>query len=170
MKWKYFTTRVYIANLIYVGVYGVNYLVAALKCSGSILILLFSAISAGNSFQVVQDSHIEGNVPAADVFEDYLARDLSGYFSDQYDIRYKHLREGPTQIGVAAPKYYLWVVLVKESKIEKEGAVKLAAVGKQKFEVTHFVSKDEIKLSPDRLNLIFPRLLIDRITELAMGK
>jgi len=142
------------------------------------LIFLFIVPSlslAQTPFDEIQRSYIEGNVPPPEVFNKLLKRDLLIFFKKDKgnavkEVKFKLLRDGPTQSGVSYPKYYLWAVVKNETKIITKGAVRVAAIEKTHFEVTHFVSVDEIQKNPDRLHLIFPRVLVPSILSAAGAK
>ncbi len=61
----------------------------------------------------IEQSHIDGNVPAPKDFQSFLIRDLQKHFSSllkkKVRVEYELLRDGPTQVGIAYPKYYAWV-------------------------------------------------------------
>ena len=120
----------------------------------------------------LQRSHVEANVPSPETFERLLVRDLTLYFGRSTgqpisSIKVTSLREGPTQSGVAYPKYYFWVRVICGSTLCTEGAVRVAAIQREKFEVTDFLSKDAIIASPANASHLFPAALIARIHELA---
>ena len=120
----------------------------------------------------IQRSHIEENVPSPGVFDKILERDLLAYFHKEIgktasNVKYRLLREGPTQSGLAYPKYYLWVIVKNGSVNITEGAVRVEAIEKKRFEVTHFVSKEEIQKQPEQITSIFPKLLIPSILSAA---
>jgi hypothetical protein len=46
-----------------------------------------------------------------------------------------------------------------------EGAMRLAAIEKMKFEATGFLSKSEIFVAPDRVDSVFPRLSVRKVRE-----
>jgi hypothetical protein len=137
-----------------------------------VLILLSASISvlAQDPLQELQRSHIEANVPDPDVFETYLRRDLSAYFSvsgnGSDNLKFVMLRDGPTQSGVAYPKFYLWAI-VHRSSTQTAGAVRVEAIDKTRFEVTSFVTSSEIRKDPAILEPIFPSALIPSIIERA---
>ncbi len=119
---------------------------------------------------LLQQSHIEGNVPEPLVFEMILKRDLVAYFksnglatTDQVEFRL--LRDAPTQSGVAYPKYYAWVNIYSGKTSLQRGAVRLAAINMQRFEVTDFVSRKEIQDNVSILDSIFPAALIPLIVQ-----
>src|SRR6266550_2261815 len=61
----------------------------------------------------VAESHIAANVPSTNDFRPFLIRDLTAYLKpthgDKLTVDYELLRDGPTQSGVAYPKFYLWL-------------------------------------------------------------
>jgi hypothetical protein len=113
----------------------------------------------------IANSHTEANVPQGKAFDEYLSRDLTSYFCTNKDCRveYEFLREGPTQTGIAYPKYYLWVRCFTAGKLTSEGAVRIAAVDQATFDVTHFISAKDIVASPDEVERVFPAALLDKI-------
>jgi hypothetical protein len=123
----------------------------------------------------LQQSHIEANVPPRQTFDTLLRRDLLAYFkqaeaSSTTTVEYELLRKQPTQSGVAYPKYYAWVKVLAGSIVVREGAVRLAAIGQQKFEVTGFISRLQIQERPSDVEAIFPARLVSAITSLARSK
>ncbi len=120
-----------------------------------------------------QDSHIEANVPNSENFDTYLKRDLTSYFClDRKDceISYEFLRTGPTQSGVSYPKYYLWVKCLKNCPSLDVGAVRVAAIERESFDVTNFLSRKEILESRSQVASIFPAPLVDKIIQKASEK
>jgi hypothetical protein len=117
--------------------------------------------------QDVQGSHIAANVPDAGQFDVLLVRDLSSYFASKGmsrpQVTYKLLRTGPTQSGVAYPKYYLWVSAVSDRGVIMSGAARVAAIERLRFEITDFVSRDDVLQKPDALASIFPAALLPAI-------
>lgn len=111
----------------------------------------------------IAESHIEGNVPKGKAFEEYLRRDLTSYFCTTKDCRveYEFPRNGPTQTGIAYPKYYLWVRCFSGGKLSTEGAVRMAAVDQSAFDVRQFLSAKEIIASHDKAAGVFPSDLLD---------
>ncbi|QQG37491.1 MAG: hypothetical protein HYS26_02530 [Candidatus Kaiserbacteria bacterium] len=114
----------------------------------------------------VSRSHIDANVPSRADFDTFLKRDLTSYFTQKLgtdaEVKYELLRNSPAQSGVAYPKYYIWVV-VDSTNSRLEGAIRVAAVEKTSFDVTDFVSKDEIMANPNVLQQIFPQDVISKI-------
>ncbi len=115
----------------------------------------------------IQRSHINANVPDRGDFDRILHRDLESYFANDrkeagVSVAFEFLREGPTQTGIAFPKYYLWVRIGEGARPEDRGAVRVAAVEKQQFEVTHFLSEAEIRRN-GAIEQVFPPAVCDRI-------
>ena len=129
----------------------------------TLLLLVGSALTTwGQSLQdeSIAESHIRANVPDQKDFDNFLKRDLEQYFKDTkkkiVTVEYELLRKGPTQSGIAYPKFYAWVTIHYQGTVDDEGAVRLAAVEKKRFDVTHFVTKADIERSPMTLDRIFP--------------
>ena len=105
-------------------------------------------------------SHIDANVPPGSDFDRILRRDLAAYFASDAnpdpDVSYELLRDGPTQSGVAYPKFYAWVRVLQESQPTREGAVRLAAIERRQFEVLQFVERSEVERNPSGLDRMFP--------------
>ncbi len=139
----------------------------------SALLLLAQAIPT-NPLGNVQQSHIIANVPAPENFERYLSRDLVSYFSDRLHhpvvVAYEPLRLGPTQSGVAYPKYYLWVKIDGGNDDTTRGAVRVAAVEQTHFVVTDFVSERVLRSEFDQALAVFPAAVCETIKiKLAAG-
>jgi hypothetical protein len=121
----------------------------------------------------VEESHIGGNVPVAETFDVVLARDLGAYFASRGltdpQITYELLRRGPTQSGVAYPKFYLWVSAASGQGDVMAGAVRVAAIDRVRFEITDFVARADIVKNPDGLASIFPAALLPAIRAKAAG-
>jgi hypothetical protein len=115
----------------------------------------------------IPQSHIDANVPGADQFDQLLKQDLQAYFQKSHPgsvtVAYDLLRDGPTQTGIAYPKYYVWVKVHEAAGLVDEGAVRVAAIDKTRFEVTHFMSKREIQGKPGGVERVFPTALADNI-------
>ncbi len=122
---------------------------------------------------IVQGSHIKVNTPnVPEQFDKLLKRDLTSYLQDTYKevvvtVEYELLRAKPTQVGVALPKYYIWVKIYRQTSGQKvlidEGAVKVAAVEKTHFTVLTYLAIADLKKSPERINQVFPLALGDKI-------
>jgi hypothetical protein len=120
----------------------------------------------------IQQSHIEGNVPPAESFDAFLKRDLLAYlrangYANATEVEYELLRNQPTQSGLSFPKYYAWISVHSGGKVLVEGAVRLAAADRTKFDVTNFQNSDEIKRNPGRVAEVFPSPLVSAILQKA---
>jgi hypothetical protein len=102
------------------------------------------------------------------LFDEYLERDLRTYFCrgiNDCRIQYEFLRAGPTQRGTSYPKYYLWVKNIRGNTVVEEGAARVAAVDQKSFNVTHFLSREQISESRSPVTLVFPTALVDKIIQ-----
>jgi hypothetical protein len=122
-----------------------------------------------------QSSHVVANVPDAKDFQTFLKRDLLAFFraqgaTDATTVDYQLLREEATQSGVSFPKFYAWVSVNSGDSIVAEGAVRLAAIERTHFSVTHFVAKSKAIESRALVESIFPKPLIDAILDLASSE
>lgn len=112
----------------------------------------------------LQRSHIEANAPTSANFDRLLRRDIEAYFADQgvasSSLQYELLRDAPTQSGVALPKYYLWVRVVGPDNQVIEGAMRVAAVDRERFDVTDFVNRAVIAQDPASLEWVLPAMLV----------
>ncbi len=115
----------------------------------------------------LQESHIDGNVPAERDFEKFMQRDLLAYFQatvpGTVSVEWTLLRRAPTQSGVAYPKFYAWVKVSGKSSTARQGAVRLAAVDRTHFEITTFMSAEEVLANPSAVETVFPALLVDTV-------
>ena len=126
-------------------------------CSVAVTCLCY----AQSTTDSVAESHIKANVPDSADFHTLMQRDLEAYFRKRakvpVKVTYELLRDGPTQTGIAYPKFYVWVNVTRAGKKIDEGAVRLAAIGKKCFDVTDFLSVIEIKGNPEAIYKVFPR-------------
>lgn len=95
--------------------------------------------------QAIANSHVEGNVPEEKDFQAFLTRDLNLYFgspSDKSPVKgLEMLRNGPTQVGISSPKYYVWVTFLDG----RAAAVKVAAEKKQGFQILQVFFASDIR-------------------------
>ncbi|HEY4370062.1 MAG TPA: hypothetical protein VGN07_22715 [Steroidobacteraceae bacterium] len=143
----------------------------------SVCVILLAAVAAQARgpeavLSDIQRSHIEGNVPVSKDFDSFLHRDVAAYFRsaikiENPTIEIELLRNGPTQSGVAYPKYYAWVVVKAENREVAEGALRVAAIDEARFEVTDFLSKSSIRSSPASVSAAFPASLVGSVIERA---
>jgi hypothetical protein len=127
---------------------------------------------------------VEANVPSAEVFGSLLHRDLLLYFlkadnKNTTSVMYQLLRDtptGPPQWGPrpnqrgAYPTYYLWVRIFSDSTLSDEGAVRVMAIERNRFEVTHFLSRAEIMKNPSLVSKIVPLNLVQTVISIAEAK
>jgi hypothetical protein len=123
-----------------------------------------------DSMSALASSHVEANEPKGELFDLYLKRDLTSYFCKERTacrVEYEYLRKGATQSGVSYPKYYLWAKCVTNGQLETEGAVRVAAVEQKYFDITNYISAQEIVASPNELVRVFPAALVQEIEQKA---
>jgi hypothetical protein len=141
----------------------------------SLLLLVWGCTVSGQStVDSIADSHIRANVPDDKDFENFLKRDLESYFRElkkkkkkkkSVVVEYELLRKAPTQSGTAFPKFYIWVMIKENGALLEDGAVKVAAMEKKRFEVLNFLARADIKQNVERVYQIFPRPVADKIKE-----
>lgn len=140
-------------------------------CAQPVTAQPMSDVEARRDIEEIQASHIQANVPDDTAFSRLLQRDLDAYFADRGfrspAVSFELLRRAATQSGVAYPKFYLWVRVRSVDGRFTSGAVRVAAVERQRFDVTDFLSASEIKADPSRVGSIFPRALVPGIIDRA---
>ena len=135
------------------------------------VLLLFGAGTAAcqSVGDAIADSHIRANVPDKKDFAAFLKRDLESYFKDlkkkDVVVEYQLLRDGPTQSGTSFPKFYVWVTVKENGTLLEDGAVRVAAMEKKRFEVINYLARVDIERDVQRLYQIFPRPVADKIKE-----
>jgi hypothetical protein len=133
----------------------------------ALALLALASQSPEDLMRDIQRSHIEANVPAPADFDRFLSRDLAAYVSTlrgkTLRTEYELLRDGPTQSGVSYPKFYVWVRVFDGPTQVEEGAVRVAAVERQRFDVTDYVEQKAIREKPDMLYGVFPRPVAEKI-------
>ncbi len=152
-------------------------LVLALAVGGSFvangLVVLWCVMGGcEGDTESVRQSHIVANVPAQDEIEGMLRRDLLAYFRARGQpqaerVEVQLLRDMPTQSGVATPKYYVWLRLYGASGLLEEGAARVMAVERDRFDVTRFLSKPALAAHTEDAGKTFPAALLPKIEELA---
>lgn len=116
----------------------------------------------------LSQSHVDGNTPDDEHFDEYLKRDITKYFADKGIAEYTLLRKSPSQTGTSYPHYYAWVTVKDDSgNVMTEGATCLNAMDKEGFAITDFITKEQILEDPGIVEKIFPMILHKRIIELA---
>jgi hypothetical protein len=142
-----------------------------MKALGLTILLTFMAPTvafAQSSLADVQKSHIDANVPTVGNFPRFLKRDLLNYlhthgFPQATSVSFSLLRDGPTQSGVAYPKFYLWTQAFHGDHLLTQGAARVAAIAQSHFEVTSFLTSAAVRASPDQVSLVFPAPLVASI-------
>jgi hypothetical protein len=118
----------------------------------------------------VARSHVEENEPAPAQFDRLLKRDLTAYFNKvkggKVTVYYKFLRIGATQSGVSYPKYYVWVGLYRQKKAMESGAVRAAAIDREYFQITDYLSAAQIRRQPGLIDSVFPQPVCERIRQI----
>ena len=138
-------------------------------------VLVLGVIGCGDrALEQVAQSHVDANVPPETDFDRFMRRDLAAYFGATADkpieVAYELLRDGPTQTGVAYPKYYVWVV-ASTGEGEKRGAARVAAVERKEFQVTDFLSESDLRARPEAAYSVFPAPVCERIkARLGIGR
>jgi len=137
-----------------------------------LLALVCTAASTATAQSIIDQiagSHVEANVPRESDFDAFMKRDLEVYFKGvtgkAVEVKYELLRNGPTQTGIAYPKFYLWVEAYEKNSRLREGAVRVAAIEKKNFSVTNFLERTEIGQNPEILYSVVPRSVADKIKE-----
>ena len=100
--------------------------------------------------------------------EAMLRRGLITHFqaerTEEVTVECELLRLGPTQAGVAAPKYYAWVkVRTRAGILLDEGATRVAQVDDGTFMVLEFLPKEAIRANPAAVRRVFPEVLVPGI-------
>ena len=139
------------------------------------LLCLIAEVACKGPLDPVASSHIDANIPDQNEFQPILRRDLETFFRfttdhDGVRVEYEFLRDGPTQTGTSYPRFYLWVKALDGNTVVTQGAVRVAAIDKVRFDVTDFVSREDVNRSPRDLQAVFPSALIDKILENAHTK
>lgn len=137
-----------------------------------LMLMIFASLvslSACDPMEETRQSHIDANVPTASEFDSIMKRDVAKGLAERLghpvNVECTLLRKVPTQVGVAYPKYYVWVIArdVSSGQIVTEGAGRLAAVDRKEFHLTDFLSKTEIAAEPNSIEAVFPKQVCDEI-------
>lgn len=135
----------------------------------TILLMIVSSlvVACQSTTDDIADSHIRANVPDEKDFDNFLKRDLVSYFKElmkkDVTVEYELLRQGPTQAGIAFPKFYAWVSIKENGRLLEEGAVRLAAIEKKRFGIPNYLRKSDIERDPEKVYQVFPKPVGDKI-------
>lgn len=115
---------------------------------------------------------LDSDMPQQPSVTPFLQRDLLSYFrrsgfSSATLVDTTLLRNVPTQTGVAAPKYYAWVQVKSGTAVLTQGAVRIAAIEKNQYEVLDFLTAQQIKGNRDAVAKVFPAALMPALLEQA---
>ena len=130
----------------------------------SLILLMLIAVSS--IAQSPANSNIQSDATDSSSFNESLRRDLTAYFCKTYKkcrVDFEFLQNVPTPTGVSYPKYFLWAKAFSANKLISEGAVRVAAIDQQHFDVINFLDADEITASPADVEQIFPAALVQKI-------
>jgi hypothetical protein len=121
-----------------------------------------------------QVDHIKANVPPDAIFMKLLERDVRAHLVSNRlpskNVKIELLRKGATQSGISFPKYYIWTHAVDVSGHHVEGAMRVAAIERIRFDITDFTLAASIRSDPAQLDAIYPALLIPIIRQHAEAK
>src|SRR5262245_40519814 len=130
-------------------------------------LILFAAVevSADPVIRDLRQDYVEANVPPVDKFDEILRRDLRDHvgWSVGDDLEYEMLQDGPSQMGVGYPKFYLWVRVRGKQGVKVEGAALVAAMDRVQFEVLDFRTAKAIRMDVQALYRVYPASVCERI-------
>jgi hypothetical protein len=142
-------------------------LLGILAATAFLFVCLRSEFLSMTAFGAIAQSHIDGNVPPDSIFDDLLRRDLLQYFrpslGDRLTVGFELLRRGPTQTGIAYPKFYLWALVRREGKPVTEGYARVAAVDRTSFTITDFITRRAVAEDSSILFPVFPTPVVAAI-------
>jgi len=131
-----------------------------------IFLCTFSAATArvhnDDPMAALRQGHIDANVPDQKNFERILNRDITKYVTDKADkditVKVELLRNGPSQSGVALPKYYIWIEK-RNSKgvLMEEAAARIAAINRDHFDVIQYYDRKRLETETDLVSKVFPQ-------------
>jgi hypothetical protein len=111
-----------------------------------------STADMGRMVAELQASHIAANAPPSSEFGKLLERDVRAYLVahrlPSRSVDFEPLRRRATQSGVSYPKYYLWVRATETSKNHFEGAMRVTAIDRIRFEIIDYTPAYAIRADP----------------------
>jgi hypothetical protein len=130
--------------------------------TASLLFLILLALSTASCGWIPEQvrGYTDENVPSPGDFDRILKHDLTEYVTDKNDkdvsVTYEMLRDGPTQSGVALPKFYIWIEKhAADGSVMEQAAARIAAVKKEHFDIIQYYNTDQIRQDPTKLK-VFP--------------
>ena len=132
-----------------------------------ILVLLITVMAVSVRAQnedpmaALRQGHIDANVPDPKDFDRILNRDITKYVTDRADkditVKVELLRDGPSQSGVALPKYYIWIAKRSaKGVLMEEAAARIAAVNRDHFDVVQYYDRKRLENETDLVSKVFP--------------
>jgi len=131
-----------------------------------IFLCTFSAATAraqnDDPMATLRQGHINANVPDQKDFDRILNRDITKYVTDKADkditVKVELLRDGPSQSGVALPKYYIWIEKRNaKGVLMEEAAARIAAVNRDHFDVIQYYDRKRLETETDLVSKVFPQ-------------
>ncbi len=117
--------------------------------------LVGHGIEAMNPMAGLRESHIEGNAPDSQDFDQFLKRDLESYFTEQagkpVTVICEVLSDEPYQVGLSYPKYNVWVKVLDDGVSLGEGLAWVGAMEKTGFHVYQYWSVVELRKDSEDL-------------------
>jgi hypothetical protein len=110
----------------------------------------------------LRQGHIDANIPDQKDFDRILNGDITKYVTDKADknitVKVELLRIGPSQSGVALPKYYIWIEK-RNSKgvLMEEAAARIAAINRDHFDVIQYYDRRRLETETDLVSKVFPQ-------------
>jgi len=116
----------------------------------------------------LRQGHIDSNVPDQKDFDRILNRDITKYVTDKADkditVKVELLRDGPSQSGVALPKYYIWIEKRSaKGVLMEEAAARIAAINRDHFDVVQYYDRKRLETETDLVSKVFPEDVYTKI-------
>jgi hypothetical protein len=140
---------------------------AAILCAVSLL----AGCTKTAPLDEIARSQVDANVPSQTEFRAVMLRGLRAGLEATYGtiagLDYELLRQVPTQVGIGYPKFYVWLRFDRPGSVAVAGAARVAAIDREHFELTHFLSAVDIVRTPESAAQIFPAALLQKIGDRA---
>lgn len=147
-----FLSALYLRNLVLIISIGTVFLVGfGVGCTS----LLEDSVDES----LIMEKHAEQNPKLAVALETYFQRRTE----KKVTVKFRLLRDGGTKTGLAFEKYYAWVQIFESYRLIEQGAVRIAKIDDERFQITHYLPEADIRLRPEELDVIFPGDVVDRI-------